>query len=342
MSLEMETGNPVEVEKVEEVIEQPKSMDDTIRETLRELQSKGVEVEKDMPVSDEEKAKVIRDEKGKFKAEIPVVGKQAEEIKPEVVVKAAPNTWKKEVADKWSTLPAEVQSEVERREADFHKGIEQYKGKAQFGESIERAIQPYASTLQALNITPDKAIAELMAADHRLRYGSPAEKQAYFSQLAQNYGVSLGEVANQPQVDPNVNYLTQQVNQLQGWIQNQTLMGQQKEQESLTSEIAQFASDPSHSHFESVKGYMSALLQAGQAQNLTDAYEQAIYANPQTRALILAEQQAKERNEITLKAQAAKNAASINVRNRPSMPVSQPIGTMDDTIRSTLRRLQNG
>jgi hypothetical protein len=86
---------------------------------------------------------------------------------------------------------------------------------------------------------------------------------------------------------------------------------------------------------------MSALLQAGTAKDLADAYEQAIYANPTTRALVLAEQQAKAKEEATQKAQAAKQAASVNTRNRPSMPVSQPIGTMDDTIRATLRRLNS-
>ena len=91
-----------------------------------------------------------------------------------------------------------------------------------------------------------------------------------------------------------------------------------KNTEVLESVIIKFAGDPLHNHFESVKGHMSALLQAGQADDLASAYEQAIYANPTTRALVLAEQQTKAKAEATQKAQAAKNASSVNTRNRPA------------------------
>ena len=325
----------VDIEKENEA---PISMDDTIRNTLHALQEKGIEPDKesDVPEAPEEKAQRIRDEKGKFAA------KEAVEPAPDVVVetRAAPNTWRKEVADKWATLPPEVQAEVERREADFHKGIEQYKTAANYAQVMDKAIAPFASTLQSLNITPDKAVSELMAADHRLRYGSPQEKSAYFAQLAQSYGIDLTTIPEQPYIDPNVSAMHQRLQQLEGQIQQQTLMGQQQEEATLNSEIAAFRADPNHSHFESVKGHMSALLQAGQAKNLEDAYEQAVYANPTTRVAMIAQQQAALKLEATQKAQAAKDVASANIRRRPSMPVSQPIGTMDDTIRSTLRRLQ--
>lgn len=336
-------ATPVEDEIVADAeTEQPKSMDDTIRDTLRVLQEQGIEPDTtNAPDTPEEKAARIRDEKGKFAAneEKPASAEIAtSETGP---VKAAPNTWRKEVADKWATLPPEVQAEVERREADFHRGIEGYKQAAQFAQSMERAITPYAQTLQNLGVSADKAVSELMAADHKLRYGSPNEKSAYFAQLAQSYGIDLATVQPQEQqyIDPNISYLQDQVRQLQGTLQQQSLMGQQQEEATLNSEISSFAADPKHSHFESVRGHMSALLQAGQAQDLASAYEQAVWANPATRAAVLAEQQAAAKAEATQKAQAAKTAASINVRNRPSMPVSQPIGTMDDTIRDTLRRL---
>lgn len=340
--LENEGATP-EVEEASPVAEeQPKSMDDTIRETLRSLQDKGITTEQetpDAPDTTEEKARRIRDEKGKFAAKDEPVAESAPV--EEIPVKAAPNTWRKEVAEKWAALPPEVQAEVERREADFHRGIEQYKQAANFAQSMERAITPYASTLQSLNITADKAVSELMAADHRLRYGSPQEKSAYFAQLAQSYDIDLANMPEQQPIDPNLSAVQQRVQQLEGYIQQQTMMGQQREHETLNSEISRFAADPSHSHFESVKGHMAALLQAGQAKDLADAYEQAVYANPTTRAAMLQQQAAAQREEAAKKAQAAKKAASVNVRNRPSMPVSQPIGSMDDTIRATLRKLQN-
>lgn len=324
--------------------EQPvKSMDDTLRETLQSINERNTEAAPETPDSPEETAAKLRDTQGKFAK--PADDATATETPAETpdTSNTAPNTWKKEAAAKWAELPVEARTEIARREADFHKGIEQYREAAGFAQTMERAISPYAATLKSLNISPDKAIAELMGADHRLRYGQPAEKQAYFKQLAQNYGIDLNgltaEAQQQEYVDPSIAALQQQVQHLNGYIQNQQNTSQQQAQASLNSEIAAFAADASHSHFETVKPHMIALLQAGQAKDLQDAYEQASFANPVTRTAMLQQQAAATQAENAKKAQAAKQAASVNVRNRPAMPTTKPIGTMDDTLRDTYRRL---
>lgn len=330
------------VEQVE-VEQEPKSMDDTIRETLRGLQDKGITTD-EAPLDDVQKAEKIRDEKGKFAKPVEATAEAVQEIAP-VEIAPAPNTWKKDAQAEWAKLPANVQAEVARREADFHKGIEQYKTQASYGDQMQRAISPYMATINQFNVSPDVAIGELLKSDHTLRYGNEQQKVGMVLNLFRDYGINPETVFNQlqngtPQVDPQTYALQQRLAQLEQTNLQQKQMAEQQEMATLNSEIASFAADPLHSHFESVKGHIAALLQAGQAKDLTDAYEQAIYANPQTRALVLAEQQAKERQAVTQKAQAAKSAASINVSRRPSMPVSQPIGSMDDTIRATLRRMQ--
>ena len=335
------------IDAAPEVIEPPKSMDDTIRDTLRGLQDKGVTTDapSEAPATPEEKAQRIRDEQGKYSAKEAAPLIPVDPVAPAEAVSTAPNTWKKESHDAWSKADPVIRAEVERREADFHRGIEQYRAAATYGQTMERAMQPFAATIQSLGITPDKAVGELMAADHRLRSGD----MQYFAQLATSYRfdhAKLAELFNgqsqneQQYIDPTIQALQDKVQRQESWIQNQSLMGQQQQEAALNSEIATFAADPSHSHFESVKGHMSALLQAGQAKDLADAYEQAIYANPTTRGAVLQQQATAQREEAAKKAQAAKQAASVNVRSRPSMPVSQPIGSMDDTIRATLRRLQ--
>jgi hypothetical protein len=352
MAIEDQGATP-EVEAQHE--DAPKSMDDTIRETLRNLQSPE---ESTMAAPEngvaagaveepEAAAARIRDAQGKFAAKPGPNTAPADEATapadaaPADAVSPPPNTWKKEVAAKWATLPPEVRAEVERREQDMHRGIEQYKTQAAFAQTIERAMAPYQQTLQQLGISPDRAIGELMAADHKLRHGSPEEKTAYFAQLAHNYGIDLaGAAQHMAQVDPNVFALQNQNQQLQTQLQTYQQTAQQQAEAALNSEIAAFAADPSHSHFEAVRGHMSALLQAGQAKDLADAYEQAVYANPVTRAAVLQQQAAAQREEAAKKAQAAKAAASVNVPRRPAMPTAQPIGSMDDTIRETLRRLQ--
>lgn len=353
MALEDQGATPdVEVQNEEA----PKSMDDTIRETLRSLQSPDDStvaapengVAAGAVEEPEAAAARIRDASGKFVAKPAVDATQAgpaaapADATPADAIRPPPNTWKKEVAAKWATLPPEVRAEVERREQDMHRGIAQYKTQAEFAQTMERAMAPYQQTLQQLGISPDRAIGELMAADHRLRHGSPQEKVAYFAQLAHNYGIDLaGAAQHYAQVDPSVFAAQNEAQQLRAQLQTYQQTAQQQAEEALNSEIAAFAADPSHSHFDAVRGHMSALLQAGQAKDLADAYEQAVFANPVTRAAVLQQQAAAQREEAAKKAQAAKAAASVNVPRRPAMPTAQPIGSMDDTIRETFRRLTN-
>ena len=324
-------GATADVEEVE--AEAPKSIDDTIRETLQSLRERGMEPAgdsgEDVPDAPPD---TPRDEQGKFA--------KAPEAPPET--RAAPNTWRKEVAEKWGTLPPEVQAEVERREADFHRGIEQYRQAAQFQQDFGRAIQPFEATLRSTGLDPVGAVTQLMATDHLLRYGQPQEKMAKLQQMARYYNVDLGQVGSyEPQaVDPQVAQLQQQVQQLSSYLQQQQLQGQQAEQYSLNSEIAAFAADPNHGHFEQVREHMAALLQAGLAKDLHEAYAQAVYANPTTRAAVSQQEARAAREEAAKKAQVARQAASVNVRSRPALPTDVPAGqSMEDTIRATLRRV---
>lgn len=358
MYVEPEDGATSGIDNAEEA---PKTMEDTIRETLRGLQSPeddhSASDGADVPATPEEKADRIRDAKGQFSKPVPeappVVGANqiaapeaanapAPAAAPEQAaqVSAAPNTWKKEAAATWAALPPAAQAEIQRREADFHKGIEQYREAATRQQNMDRVIAPYMETIKSLGVTPEYAIQEMMAVDKKLRFGTMEQRSAHLADLAQNYGIDLGQSHQyQQNIDPQAYALRQENERLQGYINQQNQMAQQQQEQALNSEIATFAADPKHSHFDAVSGHMAALLQAGQAKDLSDAYEQAVYANPVTRAAMLQQQAAAQREEAAKKAQAAKSAASVNVRTRASMPVSQPIGTMEDTIRAKFREL---
>lgn len=337
------------------VDEAPVSMDDTIRESLRAINERnttetadtGLPVEKPAPEAPEEAAQRIRDEQGKFAKKVEGAPADADltitDATTGVPKELQTLGLRKDEAAAFAAAPEILKQAFMRRSQEMHQGVEQYRQAAQFAQSMEKVMTPYAATLQSLNIAPDKAVAELMAADHKLRYGQPAEKMAFWRQLAQNYGIDLNTAAlpqeQQQQIDPHLSALQQQVQQLTSHIQSQETTAQQQVTDRLNSEIEAFKTDPSHSHFDAVQGHMAALLQAGQAKDLADAYEQAVYANPTTRTLMLQQQEAAQRAEATQRAQAAKKAASVNTRQRASMPATKPIGSMDDTIRDELRRL---
>jgi hypothetical protein len=113
---------------------------------------------------------------------------------------------------------------------------------------------------------------------------------------------------------------------------------QQQQQETLNSEIQSFAKDAVH--FEAVREDMAALLQAGRAKDLKDAYDMAVYANPQTRQALL-EQQRQEALKQAQKEAIAARAKSAAVSVRGSSPASGS-ASAPTSLRAALEAAFNG
>lgn len=333
-----------------EVTDQPveKSMDDTIRETLEKIQSRE---EGETPDQQEQR---LRDDKGRFAAkqqEEPTEPVQDAAEAPQEAPQGVPPELqrlglRKEEAEALQANPVALNAFM-RRSEEMHKGLEQYRAKAQVGEELMQVAQPFAHDLQAYGITPAQAFQKLMVAEANLRHGTTEQKTQMLLKMASDYGIDLGQAqqyqANQPYVDPQVEGLKSELNQMRAWVQQQQQAREWQERQTLNSEIQKFAQDPANTHFEAVKGTMAGLLQAGLASTLQDAYEQAIYTNPDIRNQVLAAQQAqaneKRKAEAIQKANEAKRAAAVNISRRGVLPASRPVGSMEDTIRETASRL---
>lgn len=337
-------------EQIVDTHEDAPSMDDTIRATLADIEARDAEQEEVTAAPEEtsdETAARVRDEKGRFastqetppETESPpeqLVDPVAEDMLPPEVQRLG---LRKEEAAEWNKASPVLQQALLRRSEEMHKGLEQYRGAAQFGSKMAETFRPYEQTLQQLGVSHDVAIGKLLEADNVLRHGAPEQKAFAIQSLMQQYGIDMGQVNNLPQVDPQVMALQNQIQQMQGHFSNLQRTQAEREQETLNSEISQFAEG--REHFEQVREDMAALLQAGRATNLSDAYEQAIWANPTTRAALLAKQQqeAAAKAESERKAQDARRAASVNVPRRGNIASSAPTGTMEDTIRATAAKL---
>lgn len=335
-----------------EEVEAP-SMDDTIRSTLEEIQNRDNEIE-DHAVEDP-KVEKTRDENGRFAAKVEDDHEESTVETKDPETSTAPVVppelqklgLRKDEAEAFAQATPAVQAAFIRRSEEMHRGFEQHREKAQFGDAMIQVMQPHMQTFQQLGVQPSEAVGKLLQADHALRYGSPAQKTQFLTQIARDYGVDLGQAqefaASQPQQNPEVDMLRNQVAQMNNWIEQNKQAQEWQQREALNSEIQQFASKPESKFFEEVRSEMAGLLQAGLAPNLEKAYEMAIYANPVVRAKVIAEQQATaEQNRIAeanRKAKDARQAAAVNVSRKGTLPASKPIGTMDDTIRETAARL---
>jgi hypothetical protein len=200
-------------------------------------------------------------------------------------------------------------------------GVEPLLSKAQFADAMQEALEPYMDTIRGLGMPPDKAVAALAQADYTLRNSPPDQKLQYFMQLAQSYGINLGQAQVQPQqaIDPMVYQLQNELNRVRGevtgWKQQQEMAENQK----LLNEINDFSGKAEH--FEEARPTMIQLLQSGVAETLEDAYDKAIRLDS---ALFDRVQQARQAEVNAKKAadkdRAAKSARAAAVSVRGSTP----------------------
>jgi len=284
----------------------------------------------------EEQAARERDERGRFAAKQEAETAPVAEVPPPVtepapapMEKRAPNTWRKEAAAQWATLPDQIKDEILKRENDARSGIQNYKQAADMGRTFEEAAKPFQRQFEELGVTPVQAFQHLLAADQKLRYSPPQEKAQYFSELARTYGIDLQQVQPLPPIPPEMLEMQRELAQLR---QQQERVAQQQNQ-ALGSEIEQFAE--THEHFARVRPAMSVLLQNGQATALQDAYEKAIWADPEIRATLLAQQAEQERKQAQTAALTQRQkAAAVSVKG--SSPASGAARGNHDSIRGAL------
>jgi hypothetical protein len=339
------------------------SMEDTIRDTYRSLMGNegGEDVEgEEAPAEPKHKAQPR--EKGRFAKE----GAQAASQDGEQVQAAAesseeqtpsqakphdvlPNTWKKELADTWKTLPESARQEIHRREQDMHNGLRQYKDAAGFGQSIAREMQPYQGIMQKNGVTPQAIVRDIMGALNTMATGSDESKASTFLQLARTYGINLDNVMSlhsraPSQAAPDLSPVIQRMDKIESRISQADQERERQLQAEDDAAVLKFTNDPKNEFAKdpSVKAAMAQMLLGGVATDLADAYERVIWNIPEVRQKLLDKQEADRRKKDSEAARNARKASATNVQRRGTPPAQAPKGTMDDTIRATLRKLNVG
>lgn len=256
---------------------------------------------------------------------------KAEEVKAETTAQKKareyPGTWKKDYEPVYRKLEANpefssVLDEIERRENDMRRGIEQYKSQADFATRFQNTLKPFEPTLQQLGLAPDVAIQRLLQADQALRSATPAQRHQLAAQFLRGYGIDLPvPEGEQTAPDPNLTALQEKIQRVEQ--QNQTLLSsfEQQMQAEAEANIAQFSKDKPLMQNDEVRQEMGRLINAGICSTVPEAYDRAIYGLPAIREQVLAEQQAKAETERKQKAQAeAERAktASVQVKGAPT------------------------
>ncbi len=270
-----------------------------------------------------------------------------------------PSTFTPAAKAAYAALPPDspLRADIKKREADFQKGIGQYKQQADFGTKITETIRPYEGLIRASGSTPEAAIAEVMRTNALLRTGTPQEKGQLLMRAAKEFGADLSPFMGQQQAqqdgsqgfDPNairpmIDQLLQPHLQKFSQFESQFMTAQQQREQaeiqSVNASIDEFrqATDekgqPKHIYFDDVRGMMAAFLESGNAQTMDQAYEMACRAHPEVSTQVTAAQRAAEEAkrlvEAKQKANLASKANAVNATGQGGVGIA-------DTTKSTLR-----
>lgn len=302
------------------------------------------EIEAPAAAEDDAAKAKARDEQGRFaKAEEKVQNPEATpdaDATPQPETSRPPHTLKATLKAKWAVLDPEVRQEFERVEAEAQKARTEWNSKAERHNKFDALVAPHRDRLTLNGLDEFRYLESLIKADEMLR----TQPQQALSQIASLYGVSLpgfqqqpGQQIPQAQEDPRFSELQRQVASL-----NEVLTTRQEAEERAQTDQARtawmtFREDASNPYAENVKEDMALLLREGRAQDLKSAYEMAVWANPETRKLMMAA-------GSTTQTQKDTRPAGLGITGAPGLgrqPAAQadPRASIEDDVRNAIQQL---
>lgn len=264
---------------------------------------------------------------------------------------APPSDWKGGAKVKWAMLPRDVKAEI----------AEDYKHVAT-AKALNIAIDPYRATIQQrFGAAPsEQVIGEIMrgwshAINQPTDFGalfvnsmSNGKPIDFLREMVQKLGVDPrllagadnGQSHAQPELqqpnDPVIARLEQQLQQVTGQLQHLAQQPVIAQNAQIDTEIQAFQADPAHPYFNDVKPVMAALMGTkGGPATLKEAYDMACYANPQIRAALVTQSQAKEQ-EARKQATARAQGAAVQVNGAPG--VARPAASQIKSVTEALSR----
>lgn len=287
--------------------------------------------------------------------EIPETEPETPQIDPEIV--NAPSSWTAEAKSKYAELPEWAKREVHKRETDMSNGAKQQNQRAAFGDRINQIVSPYMPIIRQEGGTPESVVETMLNVAYTLRQGSLPEKLGLIQNVARQYGFydqlvanfaqgvdqqQQGQQNNQAFYDPRVDELERRFQAQQSAQQAQT---EQEAIQAVQGFIAATNEDGSlkHPYFDNVKDHMAALYESGLYDDLEAAYDAAVWANPETKQLLLAQQAKEEADRVQAEAKErsrkAREADKLNTRESGSHTPRQsekPTGSVEDTMREIM------
>lgn len=343
------------------------SMEASMEETLSKIKQENDDVVEDEPIAEGEAPAVSEDEtdtgsdtdtgedtgsETDTEEEFAEEGFTEEGTQKDEVSDPPPSTWRPAAKDKWKDADPVIKEEALKRENDMMKGLAQHAEKSKAYDEVASVVQPYEALIRSKGVSSTQVIQSMLNTYYQLETATPENKKQLIGQLAQNYGVDLGlETGN----NENQAYtaLEQRFQSLQQKIDQQQYDAQNRAQDTAASEIQAFATavdengQLKYPYFENLREEMTIRIKSASRElSLEEAYNDASWSNPETRALMQtkqsAEEEAKRQEAIKAKVAQAKKADKVNLGNKGSHEhkQSKPTGSVEDTLKETLATIK--
>lgn len=272
-------------EAMEEAFDEIDARADKVEEVVDAPEGEPTEQESEQGVSPEEE-------------ETPdISGEDAEQADgPDAV--EPPEHWSAEEKEQFSALTdPEARRMVLKVRQDWERGYDRkFQDLAEERRQLsewDKVFEPIDNDLRLAGVSRVQATQRLVAAQQMLQQ-NPAQGIQW---LAQQYGVDLNQRQDEPDVDPQYAGLNSKLQAIEQTLMQQRQAEEQSRVQSVVQQIESFKSQtdangaPLHPHFDKVRSHMAALANAQPDADLQSLYDQAVYANPETRAAMLAEQE---------------------------------------------------
>lgn len=256
---------------------------------------------------------------------------------------APPVGWTADAKAEWSKLSPALKASVLKREAEISNGGRQWSEEKRRYEGV---LSPVAQRAQRFGMSTEQGLNALVQAQDFLER-DPAGAIRW---LAQNHNVDLATLAGTQAENvsretihqPDIAALVRQaVQPIIAPLQDRFMAEDRRQQENTVETVTTFANAPGHEHFDHVQDELMAMIPAIKASNpswphekvLQDAYDRAVYANPTTRAAVLAAANATAEQQ---RQEQAKQRAS-NARRAGSSVTGSPSGATAQVAHVSLR-----
>jgi hypothetical protein len=268
-----------------------------------------------------------RDDQGKFKK--PEGVQAGPKSQPRQQGEKAPASWRPDIREHWGALPEPVRSEIQRRETEVARTLQETAEARKTVEAVMKTIEPYQAFIKAENSNPLQAIDNLMSTAARLRTGTAPELAQLVAGIVNQFGtgrfgngfIEMLDTAlsgQTPKQDPQQLAIEQVLNQRLAPMQSMLTQFQQaqiQQQQQATyaaqNEVSKFLDRAEFGNDvrEDMADIIEAAQRRGQDMSLQDAYKKACLMNDNVRSVLTQRVQTKGAQQTTSAAQKARSAA---------------------------------